>query len=506
MNHVLTVEQTRAADIAAFKELGIPSPILMENAGRGCAFQIVNYFKLQPGEYVMVLCGSGNNGGDGAVIARWLKIMGMQVAIGLTDNRKGSPDTKLNLDICTAMEIEIHPLSEVLEVMPFMLQSASLVVDAIYGTGFKGKLPTRIAELIRLLNKSPVPACSVDIPSGVNADNGLSELCVMADLTVAMETFKPGHFLGEAKLYCGKLAIVPIGIPEELYTRKEHMRLLQDEDYEPPLRLPTAHKGYYGRLIIIGGCEGFTGASLLSAGAGLRAGAGYVYVYHRKEFASLYAARLTEALHVSVPEDKKGMPDVHLVHEMWKDAGAILIGPGLGTDAWALAMLKIVLEHTHIPTVLDADALNLISQNRILLPKLNRPNLVITPHFGEFCRLAAISIDALRADPIGCLKSWLPQSPMKILLKSHVSLFRAYQQVSIINTGNDGLATGGSGDVLAGIIASFLAQLEDSEDAAVKGAILLGKTANHLAGKRSPASIIPSDLIQNLMIFPERDE
>ncbi|NLK50194.1 MAG: NAD(P)H-hydrate dehydratase [Candidatus Cloacimonetes bacterium] len=506
MHPILTPAQMRACETVAIQELGIPSILLMENAGHGTAQHIDSFFPDYNKKRILILCGNGNNGGDGAVIARWLNILGHGVHIVLVNDKKPSRDLKKNLDICSQMGVPISSLPPEEEDLQKLILSSTLIVDAIYGTGFRGELPPEIARLVQMVNDSLIPICSVDIPSGLCAVSGDTQLAFDASLTVAMEAYKPGHFLGKGKIFCKELRIAPIGIPRHFTGEFTNLALFDEADYWLPERNPTAHKGTYGRLVIIGGNTGFTGASLLATGAALKSGVGYVYLYHRPEHTALYASRLTEALHQPVPETAKGLPDAAKLDKLWANADAILIGPGLGTDAWALEMLKLVLKRKDVRLILDADALNLIAENRNLLPHLMRPDIVITPHWGEFCRLAEISMEDLRSDPLQHLLAFLPQSPMTILLKSSCSLMRFKDQVVVISAGNDALATAGSGDVLSGIIASFRAQGLDPAQAVTMGALLLGKTATELSKQRATQSIIPSDIIANLMRNPIQDE
>lgn len=502
---ILTVKQMRAVDSKASTEFGINSLVLMENAGRGCAEDIIRELSPPKDRYILVFCGPGNNGGDGVVAARWLTQAGYDVNIVLMEPGKASPDLKTNLATAEKLGINVSDFKDMESDLETVVEGAGLIVDAIYGTGFKGKLPEKVKSLIQTVNAGWTPVCSVDIPTGLDADNGLCDICLRANLTVTMETFKPGHFLGVAKLVRGKLTNVPIGTTDIAYRNDIDIWLAEDSDLQFDHRFPTAHKGDYGRLVIIGGMQGFTGASFLAAKAALRAGAGYVYVYHRQELAQLYASRLTEALPFSVPETADGLPDQSKLEEMWKSANTILIGPGLGRDAWAREMYRIVLDQKDKSLVLDADALNLLAENKQDLPRLNSPEVIITPHWGEFCRLANIGMAELNQDPIKALRDFQSDSRMIILLKSHLSLLRSLAAIVMINHGNDGLATGGSGDVLAGIIASLVAQGLGTGQAALFGAILLGRTAENLARKRSTASILPSDLIEELMVFASEE-
>lgn len=499
MKRILSAHEMKMVDEYAINTLGIPSLVLMENAGRGCAECIISHFPIVRKGKALILCGPGNNGGDGAVIARWLKILGCEVSILMVEEMIGSPSLELNLKLCRELGIEIIYNPNEVEDIKGLFQSASLIVDAIYGIGFRGRAEGMALEMTELANNSGKPICSVDIPSGINADNGLGWKYFRASLTIAMQACKPGHFLGSGKIACGALSCVSIGIPEDIYNQDMGFYLYEDEDFTPITRKPTIHKGDCGRLVIIGGAEGFTGATFLATGSALRSGIGYAYIYHREGLGTLFASRIPEALCRKIPMLDGRVDEITLI-KMWESASCILTGPGLGTDEMALQLLKTVLQMKDIPLVLDADALNLMARHPELMEALDNPNIVITPHWGEFCRLAGVSKDALENDPIAQLKAFMPHSQSTILLKSHVSLLRHGKEVAFINTGNEGLATGGSGDVLSGIIASFMCQGLPPQKAALSAALLLGKTANMLAKKRNPASIIPSDIIASLML------
>lgn len=497
---LLTREQMQSLDARTIQELGLPARVLMETAGKGCADVILqNRAECAQGR-ICVLCGGGNNGGDGAVAARWLAQEGLEVVILQIGNGRLTPDCKANLELCARLDIPILRISgpEELPLLDELVSGSSLVVDAIFGIGFKGVPEEWMIELFSLVNSSAACIVALDIPSGLDADTGYCVEAIYADMTVCIDHLKLGHVIGLGSEVCGELELVPIGIPGQYASQLDCAKLFTDRDFFPPVRFPTWHKNDYGKVYVFGGISGFTGAACLTARAALRAGAGYAYVLHRPELAQVYAVKLTEALTVAIPANAKGMPDARALPGLLADAGAVVIGPGLGRDAYALKLLETVLRHVKAPLVVDADALNLIAEHPELPKLLAKPNILITPHWGEFARLAGIGKASLEADCLSPLREFAAKHQARVLLKSHFSVYCDADQTLVNASGNDGLSTGGSGDVLAGIIASFLAQGLDIPDAAINASYLLGATAERLAEGRETPSILPSDIIDNL--------
>ncbi len=503
MRLLLSSVQMKDLDSRAIKDFGLPSRVLMETAGKACAEIILNHYPQQLDGPVCVFCGSGNNGGDGAVIARWLANWGCEVNILRVGKGSPSPETTANLELCRKLGIPIIGISasKDLSLAKSFLESSSLVIDAIFGIGFKGELKPWLDELFELINSYAAFTVSVDIPSGLNADTGFGHNPVYAEATIAIESMKTGHITGIGREACGEVHLVDIGIPAHYYENLDAAMLFEEADFRPPLRLPERHKNDYGKVYVFGGVPGFIGASVMAAQAALRAGCGYACVLHRKELVAVYALKLTEALSRAIPESPKtGRPDTKSLLRILEDASSVLIGPGLGRDGFALQLLEIVLKNLEVPLVVDADALTLISDNPSLYQYLAKPNVLLTPHWGEFSRLAKIDKGELEQDCLGALRAFVKEHSARVLLKSHFSVYHDAELTLVNISGNDGLATGGSGDVLAGIICSFLAQNESISGAAIKAAFLLGKTAQTLAQSRDTASILPTDIIANLFL------
>lgn len=505
MKFVLTTSQMRNIDHRTINEFGLPSRLLMESAGQTCADEIIELIQRFELVEVLVLCGRGNNGGDGAVIARWLHLKGFSVYIILTGRGKLSPDAAANLKLCKDLDIEVLdvPEEEQANLVESLINPECLVVDAIFGTGFKGPLREPMRDLIAVVNDNATGVVSIDIPSGLDGDTGTCDICIEALVTLAIGSYKYGHFVGERSNACGILKWIPLSIPEQYFEDLKAGWIIQREEMYYPPRDKRSHKGDFGRVFIFGGTRGYTGAAALSARAALRAGAGYVYVMHRKELGDIYAIKLTEAITIPIDETDAGLPDTQMILEWLEKASSVVIGPGFGKDAWSLHVLKAVLESCPKPVVVDGDALNLISENPELLVHVSKDNILLTPHWGEFCRLAGCTMKDLNEHYMQVLCAFVNKYKAQVLLKSHFTMYKDTEITILARSGNDGLATGGSGDVLTGIIASFIAQNTLLPIAASRASMLMGMTADYLTKQRKTASILPSDIIEYLLLQEE---
>ncbi|GAB1366673.1 bifunctional ADP-dependent NAD(P)H-hydrate dehydratase/NAD(P)H-hydrate epimerase [Candidatus Cloacimonadaceae bacterium] len=503
MSYVLSPEQMKRVDERAINELGIPSRVLMEIAGKGCADYIRDQFSEHLNARIAILHGAGNNSGDGFVIARWLDHYGFSVALVCVHEGSFTPEAKENYEICQKLKIPTFRATseESIDWLEDNLFSCSMIIDAIFGIGFKGELSGYHKKLFSRLCEMPAKMIAVDVPSGMNAATGCSEQAFKADCTLAIHALKIGMLLGPAKHFCGKLATIPLGVPTSFNDDVQAALLIDKENYCRPKRFYNAHKGNYGHVAVIGGSLGFTGSVIMSSKAALRAGAGLVRLHSRMDVQQYYLHLPPEIMFIPIVEDEDSEAvngDFLALIAEWADS--IVIGPGLGLDAYAHTVLKSVLMHSKVPTVVDADAIRLIATDNKLVNELEKPNILLTPHWGEFCALAKLEREALRNDVLGCLQSFTGKTGAKILLKSDTSIFSDGERLLINTSGNDGLATGGSGDVLSGIIASFAAQGMELGLAAINASYLMGKTAEFLARKRYPPSILPSDIIENLFM------
>lgn len=503
MSYILSPEQMKLVDDRAIKELGIPSRVLMEIAGKGCADYIIDHFPDSLKTTVAILHGSGNNSGDGFVIARWLRHHGVSVVLVCVHKGQFTPETAENYNICSKLDIPMFASDspDNLVWLEHNLSGCGMVIDAVFGIGFKGKLSMFHKKLFDVVNRLETIRIAIDIPSGLNAENGSGQDAFKADCTLAIHALKTGMLIGPGRLYCGKTVTIPLGIPDSYNNDVQAALLLDESNHRLPIRYYNAHKGDYGHVAVIGGSLGYTGSVIMSAKAALRAGAGLVRLHSRLNAQEYYQHLNPEIMFIPLAEDEDGeelREDILTLMLDWADS--IVVGPGLGLDAYAHKVLKTVLTHGKVPTVVDADAIRLIAADKSLSKELKRKNIILTPHWGEFCALAKLSLDALEEDVFGALHSHTKKTKTQILLKSDVSIFSDGKRILINNAGNDGLATGGSGDVLSGIIASFAAQGMELGEAAINASYLMGKTAEYLASKRYKASILPSDIIDNLFM------
>jgi ADP-dependent NAD(P)H-hydrate dehydratase / NAD(P)H-hydrate epimerase len=497
---ILSREEMYFYDKHTIEKIGIPGKVLMENAGMGCTDFIAQNC-LNPKDKTAIFCGNGNNGGDGFVISRLLKIMNFDVTVFLLGKiEKMSPETKDNYDLCVENSIEIIDLTdsenpkETLKLYEF-----DLIIDAIFGIGFKGEVRGFISGVIQSMNSSNAKVVSIDIASGLDADTGVAQNSIAADFTLTMAAYKYGHFLGDGLKFSGLTKIIDIGIPENLFDKfPPKLKLITKENANYPIRKPYFHKGDYGRVGIIAGSPGFSGAAIMASKGALRAGAGLITLFHPPNLSTIFETALTEVMTFAMPEKDEDNYDIEAMIRTLNKQDVLLIGPGIGTNEKIKKLAIEILKVWSKPAVLDADMLNIIANDSELLKLISGKPFVLTPHIGEFARLTGKSIAEISENPISILRKFCSQNNLNILLKSSVSIFCNGFSETINITGNDGLATGGSGDVLAGILVSFLGQKLPMKDSAVSAAYLLGKTAERIAKKRKSASIIPTDIIEEL--------
>ena len=498
MRYVLSPKEMRELDMCTIQEFGISSPILMEVAGARCADFIKQNCAAALAKGVLVLCGRGNNGGDGYVIARHLYEACPALAILSFGSGKMSPETAHNRELCQKLGIPIQELSGIPDPEAKLIcwsKPPGIIIDAIFGIGFHGLLPAFTQKLLERFDEYPALKIAIDIPSGIDAHTGTG-FSLKMDYTLAIEELKYGHLLENGRSYCGKVITIPIGIPESY---KDYINCYHMTKYILPERHKEAHKGDCGRVIIIGGSIGYLGSVRLASTAALKSGAGLIYLYTRKEIYPYYTNMMDEIMAFPIPEAAAGnTPDLEQVETFIKKADAITIGCGMGVDAYALALLKLVLTSSEVPTVVDADALNLISAHPELEQHLAKGNFLLTPHKGEFCRLAKIDMKELEQDTLKALKDYQSKVNCPILLKSHTSIYMDEYQTIFLTSGNDALATGGSGDMLSGIISSFAAQGLELDEAATSASLLMGQTAERLSQKQQSFSLTPSDIIAHL--------
>jgi len=491
---VLSREEMYAIDKFIIEKIGIPGQKLMENAGKGCS-EFINDL-VSPESKIALFCGSGNNGGDGFVIARYLQNWLHSPEIFLMGSMdKMSPETLNNYNKCIKLNIPINKIKK----EPDDLSNYDLIIDAIFGVGLKGEVKGRQAGIINKINESEKTVVAIDIASGINANTGQAEIAIEADFTLTMAAMKYGQLLGKGREKSGEVLIIDIGVPDDVFLKFPlKSKLATCENVVFPNRSRFSHKGDYGRIGIIAGSPGFTGAAILASKAALRAGAGTITLFHPAGLETIFETQLLEVMTYSIPlEDDKR----EKFYEKLKSIDVLLIGPGIGTSDDTVELLKQITTNWNKPLILDADALNIIADDKGILKSISDKQVILTPHIGEFASLCDVTTIDIQKDPLRYLQNFVVKYKCSVLLKSATSVYCDTTGFIFNTTGNDGLSTGGSGDVLAGIITSFVGQKLSLKDAAVSASYLMGETAEKLTEIRKAASIIPSDIIENIFKY-----
>jgi len=505
---VLNTQQMREADRQTIDDVGIPSVVLMENAGRQAVAAMEAAFDSLAASKVGVLCGRGNNGGDGFVVARTLAQRGIEAVVyllGSVADVRGDARTNLEIlgrvgltvvEITNAQEWELH-FSEVSE--------CDLIVDAIVGTGFHGPLTGLLETVVADVNGLGVPVVAIDLPTGLSADSHeVDGEAIEASMTVTLAAPKLPLILPPADAYAGDLVIADIGIPGsvleeldgpwlELLTR-ERMRELV------PARVADSHKGDFGRVLVIAGSVGRTGAAHLAAIGALRSGAGLVTIAAPRSCVPILAAMAPEYMTEPLDETAAGTIDFSAADRVLDlKADVIALGPGLGQDPSTAAFVHAVVERSGVPLVLDADALNAFAGDPERLTGRDGVDLIVTPHPGEMARLLNLTIEQVQADRLDHAREFASSHRCHVVLKGHRTVVAGPEGRSFVNlTGNAGMATGGTGDLLTGMIAAWFAQILDAE-AACKLAVYLHGTAGDLAeADEGESALLPSDIVARL--------
>ncbi len=501
MKYVLSREQMQAVDKKTIEEFGLPSRLLMENAGKACADWFENRYEDIMDKQIVFFCGTGNNGGDGLVMARYLRETLADIIIVLVGDDKRSEDNRINLELCEKLEMDVLTVEtpDDFEDIRNHISGATYYVDAIFGTGFRGELDELHSKIVKFINYTDATVISIDIPSGLDANHGISQIAVQASHTLVIQCPVYGNLIGFSASYCGTLHYLPIGIPDLLIDEADPIIWLEQENLALPIRFPQSNKGDYGRVAIIAGSPGLSGAATLASKAAIRAGAGYVMLYSHPELKGLYETVCPELLSRAFDPENDTLALSEL-DRFLKDADSVLVGPGLGLSPRTSLIVEHVLKNTELPIIFDGDALTTLAAKPALKNLFAERDVLLTPHWGEFTRLANVGLDKLYLDPIGILRQYCKKNHVSVILKSHYCLIADDAEIFLVKEGNDSLSKAGSGDVLAGIIASFIAQRMEPMEAAINASILLGKTAVDLCAVRDKRTVLPSDIIDNLMV------
>ena len=506
---VLDATQMREADRYTIDELGIPGCVLMENAGRQVVAAIEATYPDLASRRVAILAGRGNNGGDGFVIARTLLLREVEVSVfllGRASDVRG--DARINLDILGRLGLTVVELDNEgdWELHLGELKSHALIVDAMLGTGFRDAVSGLLQTIIGDVNASGIPVVAVDLPSGLSADTPhLAGDAIKASLTVTLGAPKLSLVLPPAERQCGDLVVAEIGIPQDVIDAVDGPRIdFLSRDYiavvvnEP--RQPEAHKGDFGRVLVVAGSVGKAGAAYLSAMAALRSGAGLVTVATPRSAQPQVAAFAPELMTIALDEDAHGRLAASALGRILDEpADAIVIGPGLGVGEGVAAVVKGLVTQAGSPLVLDADALNIFAGDTSALRGREDSVVIITPHPGEMARLVGMSTDEVQADRLGVAREFAVRHGVFVVLKGYRTLVVTPDgAVSINPTGNPGMATAGSGDVLSGMLGAWCAQLLDGEVACDVAVFLHGLAGDLAEADEGAQAMTASDILGHL--------
>lgn len=503
---LVTAEQMRAIDHDAITRVGIPGPDLMENAGRGIADEILSDHIEEPSATrVVIFCGKGNNGGDGFVVARYLATEGVQVAVFFIGPvEKLSDDARQNYD--RALELGLAPVAlTTIEELPELLE-CDIIVDAIFGTGFSGSPRGLAEELIEYINRQHAETIAVDMPSGLNADTGEHEGGVVeADSTYTLALPKYGLFLSPGRELSGVVETVPIGIPDDTIERQDlPVDLITPEMVREllPIRKPDGHKGDFGKVLLVAGSTGLTGAACMAGQAAARSGAGLTKIACPRSVQPVIASHMIEVMSYPLPDvAKKGALAVRGlgdIRALMQEHDSIILGPGIGRHRETFELVRRLVEKLEKPTIVDADGLNALAEHLDIVRNCTAP-LVLTPHPGEFARLTGESIPDSIHDKVTLVREVATDLGVVIVLKGSPTLIaQPGGPVYLNQTGNDGMASGGSGDVLSGMIGTFLAQDLTALEAAILGVFVHGLAGDLAAEKLTARAMIPGDIIRFL--------
>lgn len=504
-----------AAEIRAVEEtenaIGTNFYDLMEKAGTSCAEHIMQRFPKEGGSVVCVT-GKGKNGGDGFVIARKLKEAGYTTDIVMAFGVPTAEDAVKNYGLAGNAGVPMTDYTQEPEQARQLMGSANVVVDAIFGIGFHGAANSEQAEIFDFISQCDGNVVAIDVPSGVDTDTGaVHGSAVYADITYAISCRKPAHVFYPARGCCGQTEVLNIGIlPESFRSATPTLTVLEPEEVAEllPIRSVTSHKNDFGHVLSICGSMRMPGAACMCANSAIRSGAGLVTAAFPKKAYPAISSHVVEGMMVPLPDTPDGMVSLNslnMLHFYMQRATTLVMGCGLGQSSEVRAVVTDVLQNASCPVILDADGLNAVAQNPDLLSQVNG-EVIITPHPGEMSRLTGIPVPEILSNRVKVASDFANQYKVTVLLKGPDTIVASYHtnKIYVNITGNQGLAKGGSGDTLSGIIAGLTAQGMDPFAAASCGAWIHGHAADYAAKTISYRGMAASDLIAALpYIFKE---
>lgn len=490
-------------DTAAIDRFAIPGIVLMENAAAAVVQVIGSTFALTEESKCVIVCGKGNNGGDGFAVARHLNRLGVDVNLAcFFDTSRLAADALTNYQI--AGKLNIPKISDIQD-LELALADADFVVDALYGIGFRGRLrgdDQRIADTVNRFGKY---VFAVDIPSGLNADTGkVTGSPIKADKTITFTAYKPAQFLFPAADYCGDVVVCDIGIPEQAIESEQiALETIERELVGTllPKRRKNTHKGDYGKVFVVAGSTGMSGAAYLAGVSAARSGAGLVTLGVPENIHDIIEVKTTEVMSLPLPHEQGSVSaaaeDIVIQHANASDV--LLFGPGLSRSDEVAKLLLAVLPKCKVPVIIDADGINALAENKDLLLRRSCP-VILTPHCAEMGRLIGADPKDVEADRLRAALTFANEYKVTLILKGHHTIVAGEDGRAYFNhlTGNAGMATGGSGDVLAGVLASLVAAGLKPMDAAVCAVYLHGLAGDIAADKAGMTGMLAGDIMDML--------
>ncbi len=501
---VLTVENVKKVEALA-NESGISYLQLMENAGSYCARIIRKTFENSNKRNVLVVCGKGRNGGDGFVIARKLFENGYNVTVMMT---MGLPSDEVSAEMLSrvrALGLTVVHYTDNGTVDKYF-ENTQIIVDCIFGIGFHGEADTTSASVFNKINSSSATVISIDIPSGLEGDSGnVPKSSVCADMTIAVLVLKPVHVLKPSIERCGKVVTAPIGVPEKCFEQTTATLFTVNEDevkgfFSP--RQAQSHKGTYGTVLVIGGSYEMPNAVYFAGQGAVNSGAGLVKLAFPSVAYNAIAPKTYEQTLVPLESNKAGRISANAQRRLEREikkCTAIVLGCGMGVDADTRAITEFIIKNSTVPIILDADGINCLKDNIDILDSASAP-VILTPHPKEMSRLAGVSVEEIQANRGAVVKSFTRAKNCVLVLKGASTLVgdSQYDDMFVNTTGNAGMATGGCGDVLSGIIASFTAQGLTPFTGAVAGVYIHGAVGDKVSEKYSMMGNTPTLMLAEL--------
>jgi len=496
---ITTAEEMRGIDRATAERFGVPTLTLMENAGTAVANAAVEWFP--KARRIVIVCGKGNNGGDGFVAARKLVEAGKDVAtLLLADPAEVGGDAS---EMLSKINSPLHQVRSGEEIGRYLAE-ADLIIDGILGTGFRPPVSGLYSEAIQAINSATAPVLAIDIPSGADADAMApagDALIARADCVVTFTAPRPAHIF--AHFTRGRTRVVSIGSPNEAVTSELGMQVISAADFSELLkpRSPEGHKGKYGHVLVVGGSLGKTGAAGMAGLSALRAGAGLVTIATARSAQAMVAAVAPELMTEPLAETGAGTMSLTALEygrldRLVRQKDVLAIGPGISRHTDTEQFVRAVVPRYKVPTVIDADGLNAFEGRTEELDGTDRV-LVLTPHPGEMARLTGLSTAEIQQDRISTARKFAIEHKLYLVLKGHRTIVAMPDGCVWVNpTGNPGMATGGTGDVLTGLVAGLLAQSgSDAARAVIAGVYLHGLAGDIACERMGEQAMIATDLI-----------